>query len=238
MFNAQRIETLRQKIQASTLLSDHEKGDWLNLLDLMNDKQLGELEEILASGGSAATISSLASEKSSLPASVSKLPQLSHIANIPTNIHLKEGVGATVKPVNTIPTVKLPPLKPISVKPVNPVKSFSQPSADHATSPASARKPAFSIETLEDIKDLNPEVLRKFDLQSVVDIIRSAIQEHGYFHILQLLEASSLYGAYIQSGTERLKAQGQPVPAIKTDLTQAEFEFMTDLLSHMRFNRW
>lgn len=48
MYNAQRNDIIREKIKVSKLLSDHEKADWLNLLELMNDKQFGELEEILA----------------------------------------------------------------------------------------------------------------------------------------------------------------------------------------------
>jgi len=82
--NDQKTENLRANITSSVLLTDHEKGDWLNLLELMNDKQVGELEEILKS-----SVTAPAKQKG---------PELSHISNLPTQM-------AYVKPEPKIPPV-------------------------------------------------------------------------------------------------------------------------------------
>jgi hypothetical protein len=48
--NFQQIEKVTKLIQTSPILSTQERGEWLLLLDLMNDKQMFELEKILSSG--------------------------------------------------------------------------------------------------------------------------------------------------------------------------------------------
>lgn len=93
MVNANKIEKIRSNIQTSTLLSDHEKADWLNLLELMNDKQLGELEEILAAEVKKPTIQQPAATATvpskTAPAQNSVnpvIPALKHIANMPASV--------------------------------------------------------------------------------------------------------------------------------------------------------
>jgi hypothetical protein len=48
--NFQQVEKVTKLIQISPILSSEERGEWLLLLDLMNDKQMFELEKILSSG--------------------------------------------------------------------------------------------------------------------------------------------------------------------------------------------
>ncbi len=282
MYNAQRLETIRKNIKASTLLSDHEKSDWLNLLELMNDKQLGELEEILAAESPAISeqtaniqhskpASSASPAAAQTPAPNQQLPPLTHIANIPTDV--------TIAPP--------PPLKPLTARPTpSPnlsnmprrsdlgnaqAASPSKPRAPLPTStnvrvpaPSPAPRPAapvtaqpkprprpkteeiYSITDPEDLRHLSAEIIRTHSLQSVFDAIRTAIEENGYFAILQLVEASPLYISYMNTGKQRLGAQltpgedaaANPPADPESILTQEEFEFMTDLLRNMRFNRW
>lgn len=221
MLNEKKIEEIRKNIQTSTLLTDHEKSDWLNLLELMNDKQLGELEEILSSGTPKPIISQ--------PAPVQKMPPLTHIANIPTDISMSHTPISTPPPipVNPVPLVKPQPTpKPDTQEDIMKV----------AHSPVTL--PRLTPEKPEDVQQFSLETLRTYDLQSVVDAVRGLIQEHGYFKIVQFLEASPLYDSYINSGKERLRSTTNKPVSSNSMLTQEELEFMTDLLRHMRFNRW
>lgn len=47
MMNKNQIENLKKLIEKSPILNDREKKEWLVLLELMNDKQIVELEKIL-----------------------------------------------------------------------------------------------------------------------------------------------------------------------------------------------
>lgn len=220
MFNEKRIQDIRKKIQASTLLDDHEKADWLNLLSLMNDKQLGELEEILAAEKSVTPSMpvSAPSATTSTPQPQQKLPPLSHIANVPTDVNMPQPT-----PLSSVPK----PTKPITIatpKPQQPAKPITP-------------KIPFALQHAEELQNLSVEILRKFDEQSIISVIKSQIEQHGYFVVLQLIEASPLYEAYISSGQAQLKGEVTATAANPNRLSQTEFEFMTDLLSNMRFNR-
>lgn len=216
MFNEQRLKTIHGKIQASTLLSDHEKSDWLNLLELMNDKQLGELEEILA-----------AEQPAAAPV-VPNLPPLSHIANIPTDVTMRRSVTPTQTPTSQSfkppapVTPQAPVQPPVPVKPKVPAKPM----------------PPLLLEDAELIGQFTIDTIRGYDLQTIVNAVRDAIGAHGYFHILQLVESSPLYESYIESGKQRLSPQANSSTLTNAALlTQEEFEFFTDLLRSMRFNR-
>lgn len=266
MFNSKRIEEIRKNIQISTILSDHEKSDWLNLLDLMNDKQLGELEEIL--GVMPAVAQAQAQTQAQTQAPPSRMPPLSHIANIPTDVTMTHSVPAPsvaapapAKPVAPVTPARLPakPLPPVrppvaaappasipaqsapSAQPVNPPSQKSAPVEPVAQQRPVAAPPVLkklSIANLTDIQAFEVATLRQYELQSIVDAIRTIIQANGYFQILQQLEASPLYRSYIQTGKFMLGEGNAEVADPETTLTQTEFEFLTDLLRHMRFNTW
>lgn len=279
MYNPQRITKIRENIQTSTLLTVQEKSDWLNLVDLMNDKQLTELEEILGAGSVATAGVDTQDKLASNPAHTTQpqksvteqqttpvnnatskvlgdfppqphLPPLSHIANIPSEIsepfrspssfqnstpkpqelntpeQSQESKTSTPKPFN-LPQTKPPSRSPAEQEQVKPI----------TPSTASQKlKPPFVLQDIEKLAELSVDTVRKFDLQSIVNTVRDVILERGYFHALELIETSPLYRTYIESGKQRL-GPGNTSSAGETLLTQAEFEFVTDLLRHMRFNR-
>lgn len=261
MFNEKRIESIRNNIQISTILSDHEKSDWLNLLDLMNDKQLGELEEILGAAPVAANmVTQSPSQPNGTNISNTQMPPLSHIANVPTDVTMVHSVPKTV-PAPVVPT--MPTRKPISAstipsslqsqpKDLKSVNTFSaatipaHKSVNSSKAPAGLSSPPVSslglqkltIQNIGEIQQYDVSVLRKHELQSVVDAFRLIIQNNGYFQVLQQLEASQLYRSYIETGKFMLGHGTAQVTDPETTLTQTEFEFITDLLRHMRFNTW
>lgn len=303
MFNVKRIETIRANIKSSTLLSDHEKSDWLNLVELMNDKQLGELEEILNTSPPAASTpeqraqahEASVSTRNPQPSAASQLatpsnsdgiamPPLSHIANMPSDVDMTMSVPKPSKP--WVDTEKKP-MQPLSARAVpSPSLSFTKPSqqpgvtqqpntsqspqAPKPAQPDSAQpksfvkpevsplpplKPAsfapaplrpsstaaFTLPSLENLQELSLETLRSFSPESISNEVRKAITEHGYFTVIQLIEASPLYAEYMNAGKQLLgdpqKSAITNSPVKKSDLTQEEFEFVVDLLRNVRFNR-
>ncbi len=84
--NFQQAEKLKKLIQTSPVLNSAERDEWLILLDLMNEKQMQELEKILSSNQQ---INKSVNQQISRPASqsisksaISSQP-LSHIMNLP-----------------------------------------------------------------------------------------------------------------------------------------------------------
>lgn len=307
MFNANRIETIRKNIQNSTILSDHEKADWLNLLELMNDKQLGELEDILAAESANPAVAQAASSQGTLaqsqaqPKADKPVPQLSHIANMPADVTLKRSapVAAPVqqaapqprpkpKPAPVAPPVPQPrpvpqparvqptpapvipksnpPKTNFTPLPVRPTPSPSlgdiapKPVIQRVPAPAPAAQPApipvpqpqftqpaepvptqgqatLTVQDFSELQNLNLQTLRNFNYQSISSVIKTAIAEHGYFPVLQLIESSDLYKGYIEAGKERLGVRSPSGAEIRAGFTQEEFEYVADLLLNMRFNR-
>lgn len=277
MFNEKRIDEIRKRIQTSTILETHEKSDWLNLLELMNDKQLSELEEILGATsavGSNQPISNFGSEVVSKTEPISKMPPLSHIANIPTDVTMTHSVPVaktygkqapvpqqpiaipqTPKPIHP-PTPAQQPKKPFSPihssfnpSPVTPPGQINTtPPLTHPSKPITPAQPiptskpivalkTFSINDPSELQTLSPTTLRQYNLQTLADTIRDIIQERGYFSILQIIESSQLYKSYLETGKAMLGAPNQKNNPELT-LSQAELEFVTDLLIHIRFNSW
>ena len=251
MFNAKRIEDIRKNIQISTLLSDHEKSDWLNLLELMNDKQLGELEEILAA--TPVQMKSVAQAQTVQPQNninrpatpmpngetLKKMPPLSHIANIPADVTMAHSVP---QQLNSVPKPSTPPKVPIAPNKAVPEKTVPTPPVAEAkpipvdvTPVSPPQKQNLVISSPLDVQTFTAATLHEYELQSVADAMRNIIQQNGYFQILQRLEASPLYQSYLQTGKTLL---GHTDNTSTPVLTQSEFEFIADLLRHMRFNAW
>ncbi|HMQ01583.1 MAG TPA: hypothetical protein PKD79_00725 [Candidatus Doudnabacteria bacterium] len=76
MSDPSKISMLTQLVNSSSILNAQEKAEWLALMDLMNDKQLAELEEILQNSSPASV---------NTEASVAA-PTLSHISNLPSQM--------------------------------------------------------------------------------------------------------------------------------------------------------
>lgn len=93
--NTQEIEKIRDLVNTSPILSASERAEWLALLDVMNDKQLWELEKILAGGKQPAASSQQTTPSQPkvvtppVPVGV-QMPKLSHIMNLP---NFGQGVG-------------------------------------------------------------------------------------------------------------------------------------------------
>ncbi|MFA5991568.1 MAG: hypothetical protein WC794_04985 [Candidatus Doudnabacteria bacterium] len=127
----EKIEQIKGLIKVSRILNENERAEWLSLLELMNDKQLGELEKILNSG----QLSAVSEQKkpaggiikeevkpiSPKPASQSAsfqpvrphMPSLSHIMNLPKTM---DGQASSLKLSQ----------KTMGVQAVNPpIKDFS-----------------------------------------------------------------------------------------------------------------
>ena len=115
-----KIEKLKILIQTSAILNDAERAEWLTLLGLMNDKQILELERILASSQPVGTKSAPAPVKPAAaaqqvqPAAPSHLPHLGHIMNLPLTPDGKPAAqnfkhdDLAAKPVEKKPAMPLP----------------------------------------------------------------------------------------------------------------------------------
>lgn len=82
--NPQQEQKLKELIHTSPVLNDTERQEWLALLDLMNDKQVLELEKILstqqpAPGPTVASVTQAPPKPPTMPAAAN----LSHILNAP-----------------------------------------------------------------------------------------------------------------------------------------------------------
>ncbi len=138
--NIGQIEKIKGLIKVSRILNESERAEWLSLLELMNDKQLGELEKILNSGEhSASSIEHIVdSDKAKIPNSQfpipnqkpagqsasfqpvrPHLPNLSHIMNLPKNMN---GQASSLKLSQK--TMGLPAVNP-SVKDLSPAVAIS-----------------------------------------------------------------------------------------------------------------
>lgn len=224
MLNEQRIEHLRQQIQASQILESHEKADWLNLLELMNDKQLGELEEILSAPKSTASTASQAS-----------LPPLTHISNLPTEVNAPHAASPkpplfspatqTSRPVTAQPAPAIPRvLNPQPISRPAPVRSAPRPAQVTPMHPLVIPNPS-ALQTLD------VGTLREHEHAAIIQGVQAVAQSYGYFAALQHFEASPLYAAYLTAGKNRL--MGRP----DSGLSQAEFELVADILQAIRLNR-
>ena len=118
------IDKLRSLISSSAILSPSEKAEWLALLELMNDKQLGELEKILATAQkpAPAALPVQPQDSKSTPA-VKRMPQLSHIVNIPQ--HVGRIPTAPAKGTPLAAAVNLPATPQVSSQTTAAKKTFS-----------------------------------------------------------------------------------------------------------------
>lgn len=130
MLNEAHLDKIRRLIQASTLLNDQEKNDWLALLDLMNDKQLTELEEILATDQEALTKSTIPQpkptpiKKITQPAPSKPLPQPKPKPVLPKSDNVDFSSSSQLPPQSQ-PPVNLPKPTP-NPKPIPAAKAILQ----------------------------------------------------------------------------------------------------------------
>jgi hypothetical protein len=99
------LDTFRILVEQSSLLTESERLQWLELLPLMNDKQLLELRGILRS------------PDPTQPAKPMELPSLRHIVNMPQGVLHESDSVAVRQPV---------PAQPSAAKPAGSSISFGQ----------------------------------------------------------------------------------------------------------------
>ena len=98
-----KTEKLKGLIGSSTILTQYERVEWLSLLELMNDKQLAELEKILIS-----------SQPASLPVSESAGQKVSSEITSPSPSSARRGMDAgSTKDITKPEPAKQPPVTPM-----------------------------------------------------------------------------------------------------------------------------
>ncbi len=234
MSNEQKIEKIRAEIKTSPLLDDHEKADWLNLVELMNDKQVGELEEILKAPSA---------PRAAAPSPAADLPTMSHISNLPTQMNMG-GQEARLQPVKPQPVKPIAPPAQMALRPTMPTPTKTAVASARPASPvggdAKAVRPIndqlqpAQFDDLENLADLDLSQFRKLDPGTISAALEPLILNYGYFTVLENFEATKLYQSYIATG-KKLLANSPLEP--RFNLTQTEFEDVTDILQSMRMNK-
>jgi hypothetical protein len=249
MFNEQRLKTIHGKIQASTLLSDHEKSDWLNLLELMNDKQLSDLENILTPP--------LASPTAFTPSSVPSKP-LSHIANLPAGIADRKAEGVTHQELRAVPAksnkwlddmklvmsekelpaghaipkasgiTKLPAEKVVKDTPVRTVKEIEIEEDSDPRAPLT-----WEPKTASDCSLLSVAIYRNMGAAKITQVLQQLVKTQGYAHVLHNLQQSKLYKTYVATGHNLLAAGPGEVKSV---ISKKEFEEIVDILRGIQVN--
>ncbi len=114
MLNEQKLKQIQNLVKNATVLSDQEKNEWMALIELMNDKQIAELEEIL--------------QKPKPEPVAQPQPQPQVVAMPPTT--------PVTPPASSAPTRPMPPTKPMP--PTRPVPTVS------SVPPVASARPAVS----------------------------------------------------------------------------------------------
>lgn len=249
-------EVKKQKIialiQRSTILNAQEKSDWLALLDLMNDKQIAELEEILQPEAVAnAAAKSAPINSSGAQTTRMEQPSLSHISNLPTRLSDPRLAPKTVPEQPSKPVPSISSSVPYASKPIYPAPTKSSPGfvptsknpiitprpAGNAVSSSLGKdmmlaKPFTGLEKLEDVKTLTAGALHSTNREELYAAITKLVATSGYFAVLTNFEESPLYKNYIDYGKAKLSGSTS-----QTRISQEEFEFITDLLLSLKINR-
>lgn len=129
------------------------------------------------------------------------------------------------------PTVQGAPSQPIPAR-------IEQPTAPGSLQTVSTREetrpsvPFAGLGGLPDISGLTSSALHSQNRQAFFEQLLKMAGEHGYFKVLDNLEHSSLYQDYLAYGKAKLSD-----PQAETNLSQEEFEFITDILLALKINR-
>lgn len=123
------IEKIENLVKSSPILSFQERAEWLALLGLMNDKQLGELEKILSEGIRKQELgirSQIPSQEHLNQANsrVPQMPKLSHIVNLPKigeseyrRIRESENPALSKRPAKTAASLEMEQKKTLDFAP-------------------------------------------------------------------------------------------------------------------------
>lgn len=247
----QQAERLKKMISTSTILSQQEKQEWMDLLIVMNDKQVSELEAILT-------------------APEEQKSNLSHISNLPSS------VGRPIPKSSPVPVAKYPLSKPKMPKPTAfkdweaklrrtlqekelnsgpEEKNLPAHIADTATEgvhqrtqskeqPVIPSKPPLALKSEPIVKIVEPKDIQQLNVATMKamgtdlsEVLKKAVLASNFFEVLFYLEKSPLYQAYLATGREALRASSTAFPQVsdgKQLLTKVEFEAFSDLLKSMQ----
>ncbi len=262
--NELKVRQLKQLINISTVLSPQEKQEWLGLLELMNDKQLTELEHIL--------VPKPAVEPKVETGEV-KTPSLSHISSLPNKVTIPQNFIKSTIPIKESTT------EPIKVA-VNPLEEKQKQAiisnesnmavADGKNIEVSAgvqpKKQISIIRTppktpdikadlnniernntdipevipppaelsIEELENLSVSNLRNWGAKAFIKVLSKTASVYGYFVTLQEFEKSQLYKDYLEYGRTGLMMNGD---SNKLKLTHSEFETIIDSIAAMQVNK-
>ncbi len=264
MLDEVKKQKIIQLVKSSNILTAQEKTDWLSLLELMNDKQITELEEILKPK-TVEPVATPVQKTSVVPKPVAQMPpkdnlvatkptkvqdlqqpQLSHISNLPNQIsEQRVPILPTKRPVSVVPNPK--PEIPRNI-PTSPKVSPQTPNLE-APSKLQATKPPVKVAAIAEplIRDKQPLSLSA--LEDVGGISASALHHEtreqfykiiigfaGQFGYFQTLEYFRTSPLYRDYlNYGKTKLSGDS--DVKLALSHEEFEFITDLLLALKVNR-
>jgi hypothetical protein len=241
MITEQKSKQIQRLIKNSKVLSEQEKIEWQALLELMNDKQVVELEEILT-------------PKSVEPKPVASTDggqssSLSHISNLPSQLSIHKTSPETlpttpssapapkplprpVAPIVSRPDTS-PPLqsRPAPVSEPTPVQPNLNPIQSTAVSSGAAQP--ITLSSLSDVAMLSSNALHQQNRQVFYKTINDFAAQFGYFQVVTSFEQSPLYKDYLDYGKSMLAGQKDGLA-----LSHEEFEFVTDILLSLKVNRF
>ncbi len=233
MIADQKLKHIQALIKTATVLNEQEKIEWQALLELMNDKQIAELEEILQTPN-------IVEAKPEEPQEVSQQSSsLSHISNLPSqiSIHKAPPAGPVTAPVaKSQPTKPVVNPQPIAQRPTptqSPPQPIIQQSPPVFTSPSITPAEPITLTSLEDVALLSSTALHQQNRQVFYKTINDFAAQFGYFQVVTSFEQSPLYKDYLDYGKSMLAGQKDGLA-----LSQEEFEFVTDILLSLKVNRF
>ena len=218
--NTQDLQKLREKILASTLISQIEKTEWMQLLPEMSDAQAFELESILRSAQENA--------QAAIKPVVHKPEPQKDLPAAPVQKDLP--AGAQISALEHVIMHDLPAhLAPLA-KPV--------PAPAPAHSAPTPAAPVHKMQTPEDLTSLSVGFLRQGDPQLVLTNLLHAIvdmtKKYTVTNLVGKIEESPLYKAYYNTGYAALNSGAlASASAHPETLTKDEFEAFTDFRRSM-----
>jgi hypothetical protein len=267
MLDEVKKQRIIQLVQTSNILNAQEKADWLSLLELMNDKQIGELEEILQPKPIEEVVNKpkpaqVLQTKLQTPESVPvpskpkieqpipskpqpkaipqpfiEKPTLNHISNLPNQI-LDQHTFIPAKP-QPLPQQIRPVNKiPVAAKPVPEKTPVRVTPVQHPV----AAKPAVKQEE-------KPPALNFATLEDLAGVTRTVLkQEFRKNFYTSIINLTAQYGYFqVLAILEKSSLYKDYIlyGRIKLSseskqelpLSQEEFEFVTDLLLALKVNR-
>ncbi len=262
-----KIQKLTNLVETSTILNAQEKSEWLALMQLMNDKQLSELEEILKPAAPSITPVSNNNETQGV-----STPPLSHISNLPSQMvdprikarplemfHSSQPAKPAVKTPVQSPRVPEPRPQP-RVQAPSPIIPKIQPITQPEPIVSPPQKP---LQTVAPKPEFNPEpvtptthgqvkvapTIQLSSLDEASTLTSAALHEQtreGFYKaIIGLAEQFGYFQVLSQLELSPLykdylvygKVRLNGGPDDNLPLSQEEFEFVADLLTALKINR-